>query len=477
MAIEYLKWFCDKIVWGMPTVFLFLGTGLYLSFKIRFFQIRHLGLTFKKTIGSLFKRSKEKSKNDKSVSELQVISTTLAATIGTGNIAGVATALTIGGAGAIFWMWVSAFLGMATAYCENLLAVLYRKKNKNGEYIGGAMYYLKEGLKSKKILHHFGKPLAFIFTFLCLLASFGMGNMIQVNTISELFSYGVCGIKLSKDFVGILLAVFIGYTLFGGIKRICRITEKLVPIMAFLYIFGTLAVIMVNKNNLISSVFLVFKGAFGLDSAIGGFSGVLVKKAIETGLRRGIFSNEAGLGTSTLVGSCTEVTEPAVQGMWGIFTVFFDTVIGCSLTAFAILTSGVLGEGENGAALVSSAFKASLGTAAGELTSILTLLFALSTVIGWSFYGIKTAEYLFKEKFIWIYKLAFTLLVIPGAIFGLSTVWLIADIFNGLMAIPNLIGVLTLGGEVKIITENYKKRIIKNKDYVPPIISAYKNGF
>jgi AGCS family alanine or glycine:cation symporter len=466
-------WFCDNVVWGMPTVFLFLGSGIYLSYKTKFFQFFHLVHSLKMTVGSLFKKSEDKNKKDKSVSQLQVVSTALAATIGTGNIAGVATALSIGGAGAVFWMWVSAFLGMATAYSENLLAIFYRKKSKSGEYLGGAMYYLKHGLKSKRFFKKFCSPLSFIFAVFCLLASFGMGNMIQVNTISELFSYGVCGIKLSKDFVGIALAIFIGYTLFGGIKRILRITERLVPIMAFIYIFGTLTVIIVNHKNLLSALCLVFKGAFGINSALGGFSGFAIKKALETGLRRGIFSNEAGLGTSTLIGSCSEVTEPAIQGMWGIFTVFFDTIIGCSLTAFAILTSGALEKGGMGAAIVSKAFESSLGRVAGELTSILTLLFALSTVIGWSFYGIKVAEYLFGEKLIGIYKILFTVLVVPGAIFELNTVWIIADIFNGLMAIPNLIGIIALSGEIKIITENYKKRIFKGKNYIPPIISAY----
>ncbi len=466
-----LKWVCDNLVWGTPTVFLFLGTGVFLTIKTGFFQFLHIGHVFKTTVGSLFKKSK--NKNVKSVSQLQVLSTTLAATIGTGNIAGVATALTIGGAGAIFWMWVSAFLGMATAYSENLLGLFYRKKNNKGEYQGGAMYYLKEGLNSKKSLKSLASPLAFAFAFFCLLASFGMGNMIQVNTISELFSYGVCGIKLSKDFVGIVLALFIGYAVFGGVKRICRITEKLVPVMAFLYIFGTLTVIIANRKNLPLAIGMIFKNAFGIDSAIGGFSGFIIKKSALIGLRRGIFSNEAGLGSSTLVGACSEVKEPAIQGMWGIFTVFFDTIIGCSLTALAILTSNAFESGETGAALVSMAFESSLGSFAGELTSILTLLFALSTVIGWSFYGIKAAEYLFGEKIIWIYKLFFTLLVIPGALSHISTVWLIADILNGLMAIPNLIGVLALSGKVKNVTKNYKKRIINNKQYIPPLLSAY----
>jgi len=475
MSFEIIaEWVCDNVVWGMPTVFLFLGVGLYLSVKIKFFQFWHPIHIFKKTVGSLFK-ARNNGSDGKSVSQLGAISTALAATIGTGNIAGVATALTIGGSGAIFWMWVSAFLGMATAYSENLLGIYYRKKNKKGEYIGGAMYYLKEGLKTKRFLKHLKNPLAFLFAFFCIFVSFGMGNMIQVNTISEVLSYGIFGIKTPPIITSAVVTLFIGFLIFGGAVRISQITEKLVPAMAFLYVSLTLIVVFVNYKSLGTVFKDVFGEAFGFNSALGGVSGYAMKKALETGLRRGIFSNEAGLGSSVLVGACSEVEEPAVQGMWGIFTVFFDTIIGCSLTAFAILSSGVIGKSENtGSALVHEAFTQSLGVAAGELVSVLTLLFALSTVIGWSFYGLKAAEYLLGEKNIVIYKLLFTISAIPGALLELNAVWLLADIFNGLMAVPNLIGVLALSGEVKLITDNYKKRVLNKKDYTPPMLSAYE---
>ena len=451
-----LEWFCNNIVWGTPMVVLIFGSGIYLSYKIDFFQITHLGLIFKNTVGSLFKKNKKSSSNG-SVSQLGVISTALAATIGTGNIAGVATAITIGGAGAIFWMWVSAFFSMATAYSENLLGVYYRQKNKKGEYVGGGMYYLKNGLKSKPFLRRLGTPLAFLFAIFCVFSSFGMGNMIQVNTVSELFKNSVLGIKLSPIVTGGLVAIFIGYAVFGGAKRICEITEKLVPFMAFIYVFGTLAVIVFNFEKLDSAVAEIFKGAFGCGALLGGFSGQAVKLALNTGLRRGVFSNEAGLGSSPLVGSCTEISEPAVQGMWGIFTVFFDTVIGCTLTALAILTSGVVGSGvaKSGAGLVTLAFSKTLGSGAGELVSVLTLLFALSTVIGWSFYGLKAAEYLLGEKKLWIYKLGFTLAALTGALLKLNTVWTLSDIFNGLMAVPNLIGVLALSNQVSKISKDF----------------------
>ena len=453
---EALEWFCNNIVWGVPMVVLIFGAGIYLTYKLDFFQITHFGVVLKNTVGSLFKKRDKKSEKG-SVSQLGVVSTALAATIGTGNIAGVATAITIGGAGAIFWMWISAFFSMATAYSENLLGVYYRSKNKKGEYVGGAMYYLKNGLKSRRILGKLGAPLAFLFACFCIFSSFGMGNMIQVNTISELFKKGLLGIKLSPAVTGGTIAVFIGFAIFGGAKRICKITEKLVPFMAFIYVFGTLSVIVINYKNLGGAVAEIFKGAFGCGALLGGFSGHAVKLALNTGLRRGIFSNEAGLGSSPLVGSCTELSDPAVQGMWGVFTVFFDTIIGCSLTAFAILTSGVAANSpaDVGASLVSQAFSKTLGNGAGELVSILTLLFALSTVIGWSFYGIKAAEYLLGEKKLWIYKLGFTLAVLPGAMLRLDTVWTISDIFNGLMAVPNLIGVLALSNQVSKISNDF----------------------
>ena len=450
-----LDWFCNNVIWGVPMVVFIFGTGIYLSYRLDFFQITHIGLIFKTTVGSLFKNRNKKENG--SVSQLGIVSTALAATIGTGNIAGVATAVTIGGAGAVFWMWISAVFSMATAYSENLLGVYYRKKNKKGEFVGGAMYYLKDGLKSKRFIGKSGKPLAFLFACFCVLASLGMGNMIQVNTLSELFKNGVCGIKATPDLVGITVAAFVGFAIFGGAERICKITEKIVPIMAFIYVFGTLLVIFVNFENFGKAVTDIFKGAFGCGALLGGFSGQAVKIALNTGLRRGIFSNEAGLGSSPLVGSCTEISEPAVQGMWGVFTVFFDTVIGCSLTAFALLTSGVISNQANeaGAGLVTLAFSKTLGNGAGEIVSVLTLLFALSTVIGWSFYGIKAAEYLLGEKKLWCYKLVFTLAVIPGAVLRLDTVWTLSDVFNGLMAVPNLIGVLALNGKVKEQTEKF----------------------
>lgn len=468
-----LEWINGNIIWGSPMIIGLLGTGLYLSVKTNFFSIRHLGLALKRTVFSLF-RAKNKSQNKGGITQFQAISTALAATIGTGNIAGVASAITLGGAGAVFWMWVSALLGMTTAYAENLLGVYYRKKNKKGQFCGGAMYYLTEGLKSKRFLKHFRKPLAFFFALFCMLASLGMGNMTQVNTVSGLLERGIFGIKIPTAVTAVVLTILVGLVVFGGLKLICRVTEKLVPLSTLFYILGTLLIVFINLENLDDAFLMIFKGAFGLKPALGGAAGYGVKKAMEIGMRRGVFSNEAGLGSAVIVGAASDVTEPAVQGMWGIFTVFFDTVIGCSLTAFAILTSGVYKiPNLEGANMVAAAFGNSLGAAAGDLVALFTLLFALATVMGWSFYGIKCAEYLFGDKFVRFYKLIFVLAVVPGSILRLDTVWLISDAFNGLMAIPNLIGLLALKDQIIKITGNYILRTIKGKTYLPPLISAY----
>ena len=351
-----LEWFCNNVVWGAPMVAFIFIAGIFLSYKLDFLQIIHLPLIFKNTVGALFKR-RDKNKTENSISQLGVISTALAATIGTGNIAGVATAIALGGAGAIFWMWVSAILGMATAYSENLLGLYYRQKNKKGEFTGGAMYYIKNGLAGKGIVGELALPFSLLFAVFCLFSSLGMGNMIQVNTVAELFKNKVMGVYLPPTVTAIILSVFVGFAVFGGAKRICKITEKLVPVMAFIYVFGSLLVIMVNFKNLFSSLAEIFKGAFGVGALLGGFSGYGVKIALSTGIKRGVFSNEAGLGSSTLVGACSEVTEPSVQGMWGAFTVFFDTIVGCTLTALAVLTSGVhLNTDNMGMLMVSKAF-------------------------------------------------------------------------------------------------------------------------
>lgn len=452
-----------------------LSVGVILSFKTGFFQIRYFSLCLKKTLGSLFNSKKEKSQKKGSLSQLQVISTALAATIGTGNIAGVATAITLGGAGSVFWMWISALFGMATAYAENLLSIYYRRKNEKGEYFGGAMLYILKGLESKRFLKSIRKPLAFSFSLFCVFASLGMGNMTQINTISSIFENGILGFKLSPTSTGLILTAIIGVIVLGGTEKIGKINEKIVPTVTLLYILGTTAIILINIENFLSSVSLVFSSAFGFKQATGGISGYLLKRSIEIGVRRGIFSNEAGLGSSSIIGAASETKEPVIQGMWGIFTVFFDTILGCSLTAFAILTSGVYKTFPNitGAPLVSAAFGTVLGPLAKEVISIFTVFFALSTALGWSFYGLRAAEYVLEGKHLWIYKAVFISAILPGSVLELNTVWLISDAFNGLMAIPNLIGVLALSSTVVLVTNNYLNRTLRGKEYTPPLYSAY----
>lgn len=456
----------NNVVWGIPMLILIIGTGIYFSVRLGFFQIFRFKHVLDSTIFDYFKKKENKRNNKNSLSQFQAMSTALAATIGTGNIAGVASALAIGGAGAVFWMWVSAFFGMMTSFAENVLGVYYRQKNDNGEWSGGAMYFISKGFKNKKI----GKILSVLFAAFCVLASFGIGNMSQVNSIA---------VSLENSFnippiaVGIALAMLVGYILLGGVKRIGAVAEKIVPFMAVLYIVLTLCIVVINYKALPSVFSEIFRGAFGLDAVAGGISGALIKNAITLGFKRGVFSNEAGLGSGVIVNATSDVKEPVVQGMWGVFEVFFDTIVVCSLTAFAVLSTGVYKTSSvEGAALVSEAFGQVFTSYAGMIVSVSITLFAFTTVLGWSFYGTKCLEYLFGTKATIVYKVIFSLMLIFGATINLSLAWEISDTLNALMAIPNLIGVLVLSGKVVKITRNYIDRKFRNKK-IPPLLSAY----
>ncbi len=460
----------NSVVWGVPMLVLIIGTGIYFSCRLGFFQITRFKHVLQMTILSAFRKNKSGKTNDKkSISQFQAMSTALAATIGTGNIAGVATALTVGGPGAVFWMWVSAFFGMMTSFAENVLGVYYRKKNKDGEWAGGAMYYISEGLKERKIVKHFAKPLSVLFALFCVLASFGIGNMSQVNAIA---------VSLENSFnvpplaVGIIVAVIVGFILLGGVKRIGAVAEKIVPFMAIIYIILTLSVVVINIDSIPSVFSSIFRNAFGLSAIGGGISGAVVKNAITMGFKRGVFSNEAGLGSAVIVNSVSDVKEPVVQGMWGIFEVFFDTIVVCTLTAFTVLSTGVLETSKHeGSALVSDAFAGVFGEFSGMILAVSITLFAFTTILGWSFYGTKSVEYLFGKKTTVIYKIVFSLFIVVGATMNLSLVWEISDTLNALMAIPNLIGVLLLSGQVAKITKNYVDRKIK-KQKQEPLLSA-----
>lgn len=577
----------NGVVWGIPMLVLIIATGIYMTVRTGFFQITKIKHWANETFLAIFKKkSVTKTKEKKAISQFQALSTALAATIGTGNIAGVATAIAVGGPGAVFWMWISAFFGMMTNYSENVLGIFYRKKNDHGEWSGGAMYYINEGLKDRKGFRHIAKPLAVLFSIFCVLASFGIGNMTQVNSISSAMK---SNFNIPTIVTGIALAIIAALVIVGGIKRIASVTEKLVPFMAVFYIVGCLIIFFSNFSQIPYVFSSIFRNAFNFGAIAGGVGGYIIKRAVTMGFKRGVFSNEAGLGSSVMVHSASDVKEPVIQGMWGIFEVFFDTIIVCTLTSFVILSSpaesktfdeamqsisteaqyfeihttsdgsvvnliddninalyeiapddaaegtyteyaaktvygqdltvklrnadSVSGESDftyanvmeiqgvqgknadgtlmtdengnpvitsvtisevNGVPLVTYAFSLRLGHVAGKILAIAILLFAFSTVLGWSFYGTKALEYLFGTKATIIYKVIFVLFVIVGCTMNLSLAWDIADTLNGLMAVPNLIGVLLLSATVIKITGNYVRRKIKktNPDETP-MLSVY----
>ncbi len=469
----------NNFVWGIPMLILLVGTGILMSVLTKFFQLSHIGHWFKNTIGGIFSDkhiTKHTGKDDKSISQFQSLCTALAATIGTGNIVGVASALISGGPGAIFWMWIVAFFGMMTNYSENVLGIYYRRKNEKNEWCGGAMYYLKDGLGSYKGCKQIGAILAVLFSIFCLLASFGIGNMSQVNSISANMdaAFGV-----PAAVTGIALMILAALVIVGGLKRIASVTEKLVPFMAIAYIIGALVIFFANIDQAGAIFSAIFKGAFGLRAVGGGIIGSGVKMALTWGMKRGVFSNEAGLGSSVMVHSNSNVKEPVRQGMWGIFEVCADTMIVCTLTAFAVLSSGlvdldtgaVLSE-SSGSALVGEAFATIFGSFGPMFIALAILLFAFSTVLGWSHYGSKAWEYLFGAKSTIAYKVVFILMIFIGATMKLSLAWDLSDTFNGLMAMPNLIGVLCLSPLVMKITQNYVDRILRKKD-VKPMLSVF----
>ena len=591
--VDKINGIINNWVWGIPMLVLILTTGVLMTVRTGFFQIVRARIVGNETFFAIFKKKNvTKTKDKNAISQFQALSTALAATIGTGNIAGVATAITIGGPGAIFWMWVSAFFGMMTNYSENVLGIFYRRKNEKNEWSGGAMYYLQDGLGSKKGMKKIAKFLAVLFAVFCVLASFGIGNMTQVNSIADAMN---SNFGIPTLIMGIILAIIAALVIVGGIKRIGQVTEKLVPFMALAYIVGTLVIFFTNYEQIPYVFGSIFKDAFNMTAIGGGVGGYVIKRAITMGFKRGVFSNEAGLGSSVMVHSSSDVKEPVIQGMWGIFEVFFDTMIVCTLTAFVLLSSsteaknqkdvfdnittsaqtfsiaGHIDEGEaiplideeynmltiktdsdgiaklytempdegsfieiggygntyyaevmnedntteddyiytnimsvkgvaakgsngeiikdengnvvldslevsqiNGVSLVTYAFSQRFGDIAGKILSIAILLFAFSTVLGWSFYGTKAIEYLFGRKGTIFYKIVFVCFIVVGATLNLSLAWNIADTLNGLMAIPNLIAVVALSGTVVKITKNYTQRKIKkDAEDIEPMLSVF----
>ncbi len=469
----------NTFVWVKIGLVLLLGTGIYMTITTKFFQVTHFKHWWKHTLGEIFdKESDTKDKSDaQNISQFQSLCTALAATVGVGNIAGVASAIVAGGAGAIFWMWVAAFFGMMTNYSENVLGIFYRRKNERGEWCGGPMYYLRDGLGEKKNCKKLGAVLAVIFSILCLLASLGIGNLSQNNTIAVNLNaaFGIKGWQ-----TGILIVVLAGLVIIGGIKRIANVTEKIVPFMVAIYIVGAIIICIVNYDQIGTVFGSIFGCAFGIKAVEGGFVGVTVKTVITWGFKRGVFSNEAGLGSSVMVHSCSNVKEPVRQGMWGIFEVFADTIIVCTLTAFVILSSGVVdpatgtvlvldaaGMPLEKTALVGAAFSTVFGKFGMYFIAIAVMLFAFSTTLGWSVYGGKAWEYLFGRNSVIGYKIFFVFMCFVGPVLTSSLAWDISDTFNGMMMIPNLIGVLVLSPDVYRITKNYVQRNIHGEKEKP----------
>ncbi|HQO71746.1 MAG TPA: sodium:alanine symporter family protein [Sedimentibacter sp.] len=433
----------NGIVWGPLIIILIIGTGTYLSFMTGFFSITKLGYVLKNTLLKMFAKD---DKGEGEVTAFQAVATALAATVGTGNIAGVATAIALGGPGAVFWMWLAAIMGMTTKYAEVVLAVNYREKTEDGRFVGGPMYYITNGLGKS------WKWLAVLFAFFGTFASFGIGCMVQSNSVA-LSAQSTFGIPVLAT--GIVLAILTAVVIVGGIKRIGAFTEKLVPFMAALYILGGLWLLISNAAKIPAAFAMIFSNAFTGTAAVGGFTGTVMMQAIRFGIARGIFTNEAGLGSAPIAHAAATTDHPVRQGLWGVFEVFTDTIVICSITALSILVTGVWETGESGAVLSAMAFDTGIPVVGKYIVSIGLILFAYSTILGWEYYGERCLEYLFGTKPIFAYRIIWVIAVIVGAVGGLTFMWDLADTLNGLMAFPNLVGVLMLSPVVFKLTKEY----------------------
>ena len=454
----------NGFVWGPVMLALLVGTGLYLSIATGFVQFRRFGYAMKNTIGKVFHKSEA---GHGEITPFQAVSTALAATVGTGNIAGVTGAIVLGGPGAVFWMWVSALVGMCTKYAEVLLAVKYRERNERGEWVGGPMYYIKNGLGKRF------KWLGTIFAVLGAIAAFGIGNISQINSIADsvnqvaqAFDPSASGAGRTIALVtGVVVALFVAVVVIGGVKRIGQVTEKLVPFMALVYIVCALIVVVVHGKAIPSVFGMIFTGAFNPSAVVGGAAGVTIRLAMTKGVGRGVFSNEAGLGSAPIAHASTSERDPVKQGLYGIFEVFMDTIVICTLTSLVVLCSGAAdghwGESDfAGAKTTIAGFSTVFGPKFGaSLLALGLLLFATSTILGWSLYGTRCIEYLFGNKAVRPYQILFVIVIVLGAVAKLKLVWDISDTLNGLMAIPNLIGLLLLSPVVIKISRDYFKAL------------------
>ncbi len=433
----------NSFVWGKGMIFFLLFSGALLLVRCRFLPFTHLRLIYQKTIGSLF----SKETKSQGVTSFQAVATALAGTLGVGSVIGVATAITMGGAGALFWMWVSAFFGMMTKYGEVVLAIVFRKRQKDGQYLGGPMMTLEYGCHMRL--------LAVIFALLCLFASFGIGNVTPANTITKSIQ---AYLPIPSWLIGCITALIVGAVILGSAKRIMKVNEIAIPIISVCYVAACIYMLVIQKDRLLPAVIEVIQDAFSFSSAVGGIGGFAITQAIHYGVSRGVFSNEAGMGSSPISHAAVEKVSAVEQGFWGIFEVFFDTIVVCTLTAMVILTSGLLDQGLDGVSLSIACFEQSFGAFGGILFAVSIVAFAIPSILGWYFYAQECIRYLFTAKWILpLYQLIFLGLIIIGSMMELHYVWELADTLNGLMAIPNLISLVILHGIVVKCTKEYLK--------------------
>jgi len=438
--LELLK-ALDAFAWGPPLLILLVGTGIYLTIRLGLLQVTRLPKSFQLIF------TKDKGHGD--VSSFAALCTALAATVGTGNIIGVATAIKVGGPGALFWMWMAAFFGMATKYAEGLLAIKYRTKDANGAVAGGPMHYILLGMGEK------WRPLAIFFALAgVLVALLGIGTFTQVNSITESIQNTA---QVDPAITALILSIFVGIAVFGGLKSISKVSTAVVPFMAIVYILGTLTVILFNIEKIPATLALIFTSAFSPTAAVGGFAGASIRMAIQNGVARGVFSNESGLGSAPIAAAAAKTNEPVEQGLISMTGTFIDTLIICTLTGLTILVTGVWSGDLNGVALTQSAFSTVFSYFGPSLLTIFLVLFAFTTILGWNYYGERCFEFLFGVRFIWLYRVVFVVMVLLGGFIELDMVWIIADIVNALMALPNLIALLVLSPVVIAETKQYFK--------------------
>ena len=431
----------SSFVWGPVMLILLLGTGLYLTLGLRAMPIRRLGYGFRQ----LFAGRRERHEDAGEITPFQALSTALSATIGTGNIAGVATAIALGGPGAVFWMWITALVGMATKYGEAVLAVKYREVDERGAYVGGPMYYIRNGLGDN------WRWLGAAFALFAMIAAFGIGNTVQSNSVADVLQ---SNLSIPTWVTGLVLAVLVLIVILGGVRRIANVAEKLVPAMAVLYIGAALVVILLNAGQVPGALGMIVTDAFTGTAATGGFAGAAVLAAVRFGVARGIFSNEAGLGSAPIAHAAARTSDPVKQGTVAMLGTFIDTIVVCTMTALVIIMTGAWSSGETGAALSAMAFGD--GVAGGNwVVTFGLVIFAFTTIIAWSYYGERCAEYLFGVKVITPYRWVWVVLLFVGAIGNLGIIWIIADILNALMAIPNLIALLALSSTIFAVTKRY----------------------